>query len=52
MRQIKQQRPGIAIVIANTFPTASDRQRFLAAGAVDVLINLSGRASPTTTWAG
>jgi CheY-like chemotaxis protein len=38
MRQIKQQRPGIAIVIASVLATASDRERYLAAGADDVLI--------------
>ncbi|HUY74523.1 MAG TPA: HD domain-containing phosphohydrolase [Candidatus Dormibacteraeota bacterium] len=38
MRQIKKQRPRIAIVIMSVNPTASDRERFLAAGADDVLI--------------
>lgn len=37
-RQIKKQRPSIAIVIMRVNPTASDRERFLAAGADDVLI--------------
>jgi CheY-like chemotaxis protein len=38
MRQIKQQRPGIVIVIASVLATASDRERYLVAGADDVLI--------------
>jgi response regulator RpfG family c-di-GMP phosphodiesterase len=38
MRQIKQQRPGIAIVIASVLATASDRERYLVSGADDVLI--------------
>lgn len=38
MRQIKEQRPGIAIVIASVLATVSDRERYLAAGADDVLI--------------
>jgi CheY-like chemotaxis protein len=38
MRQIKEQRPGIAIVIASVHLNAGDRERFLAAGADDVLI--------------
>ena len=37
MRQIKAQRPGMAIVIASAHSMASDRERFLAAGADDVL---------------
>ncbi|HUY74522.1 MAG TPA: ATPase, T2SS/T4P/T4SS family [Candidatus Dormibacteraeota bacterium] len=37
-RRIKQQRPGIAIVIASVLATASNRERFLAAGADDVLM--------------
>jgi response regulator RpfG family c-di-GMP phosphodiesterase len=37
-RQIKKQRPGIAIVIMSVHPMASDRERFLAAGADDMLI--------------
>ena len=37
MRQIKAQRPGLAIVIASAHSMASDRERFLAAGADDVL---------------
>jgi response regulator RpfG family c-di-GMP phosphodiesterase len=37
-RQIKKQRPSIAIVITSVHLTASDRERFLAAGADDVLI--------------
>jgi response regulator RpfG family c-di-GMP phosphodiesterase len=37
MRQIKQQRPGIAIVIASVLATTSDRERYLAAGADDVM---------------
>jgi response regulator RpfG family c-di-GMP phosphodiesterase/MFS family permease len=37
MRRIKVQRPGIAIVIAGVHLLAGDRQRFLAAGADDVL---------------
>jgi two-component system cell cycle response regulator DivK len=37
-RQIKKQRPGIAIVIASVLATASNRERFLASGADDVLM--------------
>ncbi len=37
MRQIKAQKPGTAIVIASAHSMASDRERFLAAGADDVL---------------
>lgn len=37
-RQIRKQRPGIAIVIASVDPGASNRERYLAAGADDVLI--------------
>jgi CheY-like chemotaxis protein len=37
MRQIKAQRPGLAIVIASAHSMAGDRERFLAAGADDVL---------------
>ena len=37
MRQIKAQKPGLAIVIASAHSMASDRERFLAAGADDVL---------------
>jgi len=37
MRQIKAQKPGMAIVIASAHSMASDRERFLAAGADDVL---------------
>jgi CheY-like chemotaxis protein len=37
MRRIKAQRPGLAIVIASAHSMASDRERFLAAGADDVL---------------
>src|SRR5213082_1656956 len=37
MRQIKVQKPGLAIVIASAHSMASDRERFLAAGADDVL---------------
>ena len=37
MRQIKAQRPGMAIVIASAHSMASDRERFLAAGADEVL---------------
>jgi CheY-like chemotaxis protein len=37
MRQIKAQKPGMAIVIASAHSMASDKERFLAAGADDVL---------------
>ncbi len=37
MRQIKAQKPGLQIVIASAHSMASDRERFLAAGADDVL---------------
>jgi CheY-like chemotaxis protein len=37
MRQIKVQRPGLPIVIASAHSMAGDRERFLAAGADDVL---------------
>ena len=37
IRQIKQQRPGIAIVIASVLATARDRERYLLAGADDVM---------------
>ena len=37
MRQIKAKKPGMAIVIASAHSMASDRERFLAAGADDVL---------------
>jgi CheY-like chemotaxis protein len=37
MRQIKAQRPAMTIVIASAHSMASDRERFLAAGADDVL---------------
>jgi CheY-like chemotaxis protein len=37
MRQIKAQKPEMAIVIASAHSMASDRERFLAAGADDVL---------------
>ena len=37
-RQIKKQRPGIAIVVASVDPGASNRERYLAAGADDMLI--------------
>jgi CheY-like chemotaxis protein len=37
MRQIKAQKPGTPIVIASAHSMASDRERFLAAGADDVL---------------
>src|SRR6266568_7233872 len=37
MRQIKAQKPGMAIVIASAHSMASDRERFLAAGADEVL---------------
>ena len=37
MRQIKAQKPGLPIVIASAHSMASDRERFLAAGADDVL---------------
>ncbi len=37
MRQIKTQKPGMMIVIASAHSMASDRERFLAAGADDVL---------------
>jgi response regulator RpfG family c-di-GMP phosphodiesterase len=37
-RRIKQQKPGIAIVIASVLATASNRERFLASGADDVMM--------------
>src|SRR3954471_8041337 len=37
MRQIKAQKPGMTIVIASAHSMASDRERFLTAGADDVL---------------
>ena len=37
-RRIKKFRPGIAIVIASVLATASNRERFLAAGADEVMI--------------
>ena len=37
MRQIKAQKPSMAIVIASAHSMAGDRERFLAAGADDVL---------------
>ena len=37
MRQIKGQKPGLTIVIASAHSMASDRERFLSAGADDVL---------------
>jgi CheY-like chemotaxis protein len=37
MRQIRAQKPGITVVIASAHSMASDRERFLAAGADDVL---------------
>jgi CheY-like chemotaxis protein len=37
-RQIKKQRPGIAIVVASVDPGASNRELYLAAGADDMLI--------------
>src|SRR5690242_4318068 len=37
MRQIKAKKPGLAIVIASAHSMPSDRERFLAAGADDVL---------------
>ena len=37
MRQIKTQKPGMMVVIASAHSMASDRERFLAAGADDVL---------------
>jgi response regulator RpfG family c-di-GMP phosphodiesterase len=37
MRQIKEQRPGMPIVIASAILVASYRERFLAAGAADVI---------------
>jgi len=37
MRQIKAQKPSLRIVIASAHSMASDRERFLAAGADDVL---------------
>jgi CheY-like chemotaxis protein len=37
MKRIKEQKPGMAIVIASAHSMASDRERFLAAGADDVL---------------
>ena len=37
MRQIKAQKPVLTIVIASAHSMASDRERFLAAGADDVL---------------
>jgi CheY-like chemotaxis protein len=38
MRRIKAQRPGIAIVIASAILVAADRERFLAAGADEVMV--------------
>ena len=37
MRQIKAQKPDMTVVIASAHSMASDRERFLAAGADDVL---------------
>ena len=37
MRQIRAQKPGMTVVIASAHSMASDRDRFLAAGADDVL---------------
>ena len=37
MRQIKAQKPSMAVVIASAHSMAGDRERFLAAGADDVL---------------
>ena len=37
MRQIKAQKPSMTVVIASAHSMASDRERFLAAGADDVL---------------
>jgi len=37
MRQIKAQKPSMAVVIASAHSMAGDRERFLAAGANDVL---------------
>jgi CheY-like chemotaxis protein len=37
MRLIKEKKPGLAIVIASAHSMASDKERFLAAGADDVL---------------
>ncbi len=37
MRRIKAEKPGMAIVIASAHSMLSDRERFLAAGADDVL---------------
>ena len=37
-RRIKQQRPGTEIVIASVLATASNRERFLAAGAAEVMM--------------
>ena len=37
MRQIRAQKPGMTVVIASAHSMASDRERFLAAGADDVL---------------
>ncbi len=37
MRRVKAQIPGMAVVIASAHSMASDRERFLAAGADDVL---------------
>ena len=37
MRQIKAQKPSMVIVIASAHSMAGDRERFLAAGANDVL---------------
>jgi CheY-like chemotaxis protein len=60
MRQIKTQKPGMMVVIASAHSMASDRERFLAAGADDVLskpfklteltgvvARLAGKQSPT-----
>ena len=37
MRQIRAQKPGMTVVIASAHSMANDRERFLAAGADDVL---------------
>ncbi len=61
MRQIRAQKPGMTVVIASAHSMANDRERFLAAGADDVLSKpfkltdltgvvdrLGGRSSSTT----
>ena len=38
MRQIKAERPEIAIVVMDVLSTVADRERYLAAGAVEVIV--------------